>query len=96
MFALIAVRSVSDTLFGSSSTFRKHENAGYKQCKEQYKSLLFHQYPLSVSTDFVVLLLHLLHGETHNSPVSFDVILECDSSADANHVVLGLLQQREE
>lgn len=45
-----------------------------------------------LSTDFVV---HVLHGETHNSPVSFDVILECDSSADANHVVLGLLQQRE-
>lgn len=93
MFALIAVRSGSDTLFGSSSTFRKHSNAGYKAVQVTIQYFFFYFISIHyLSTDFVV---HVLHGETHNSPVSFDVILECDSSADADHVVLGLLQQRE-
>ena len=35
-------------------------------------------------------------SRTHNSPVSFDVVLERNSSTDTTHVVLGLLQQSEE
>lgn len=38
----------------------------------------------------------MLIRETHNAPVSFDVVFECNSSTDTNHVVLGLLQQSEE
>lgn len=94
MFALIAVRSGSETLFGSSSIFGKTDQNN----NSSLHTLEYVIYKCMYSLSHTVKLIYVngLFGETHNTPVSFDVVLEGDGSTDPDHVVLGLLKQSEQ